>query len=263
MSLERIEESFLRQMFKTTKGCPISQLHLESGQAPARFEIKKIRLLFLQYILQENPESQIFKFLKLQIEHPTRGDWASTCQKDLKDFEIEISFDEIQTLTKIQFCKILKTSIKKKAFEYLIGKRKSKGQEIIYSELKMSEYLMPNMENISIDDRRKIFEIRNRMLPIPTNFPSNKNKDDTRCWCGETEDTEHIYLCKYWTEQSGQYPFDIIYTDNMPKLVKVYDQFKDNYKKREEYQNEIENPHATPLRDPLLSVTDYSNGNKH
>ena len=49
----------------------------------------------------------------------------------------------------------------------------------------------------------------------------------------------------------------------MPKLVKVYDQFKDNYKKREEYQNEIENPHATPLRDPLLSVTDYSNGNKH
>ena len=128
--MERMEESFLRQMFKTTKGCPISQLYLESGQAPARFEIKKIRLLFLQYILQENPESQIFKFLKLQIENPTRGDWASTCQKDLKDFEIEISFDEIRTLTKIQFCKILKTSIKKKAFEYLIGKRKTKGQEI-------------------------------------------------------------------------------------------------------------------------------------
>ena len=75
--LERIEESFLRKMFGTNKGCPITQLYLESGHVPARFEIKKTRLLFLQYILQENPDSQICKFLKLQIEKPTRGDWAS------------------------------------------------------------------------------------------------------------------------------------------------------------------------------------------
>ena len=252
--LERIEESFLRKMFGTNKGCPITQLYLESGHAPARFEIKKTRLLFLQYILQENSDSQICKFLKLQIEKPTRGDWASSCQKDLKDFKIEISFDEIRTLTKNQFCKILKTSIKQTAFEYLIGKQKSKGKEIKYSELKMSEYLMPNMENLSIDDRRKIFETRNRMIPIPMNFPNNKNKNDTRCWCGEIEDTKHIYLCKQWTEQSEQYAFEMIYTDNMPKLVKVYKRFKECYKKREEFKTEIENPHAIPLSDPLLFV---------
>ena len=91
-----------------------------------------------------------------------------------------------------------------------------------YSELKMSEYLMANMSNLSIDDRRKIFERRNRMITIPMNFPNNKNKNDTQCWCGERKDTEHIYICKYWTtEQSEQYSFDMIYTDNMPKLVKV------------------------------------------
>ena len=55
--LERIEESFLRKMFKTSRGCPISQLYLEAGQVPARFQAKKNRLLFLQYILQEDPES--------------------------------------------------------------------------------------------------------------------------------------------------------------------------------------------------------------
>ena len=122
---------------------------------------------------------------------------------------------------------------------------------------------MPNMENISIDDRRKIFEIRNRMLPIAINFPNNQNKGNTTCWCGEMEDTEHIYLCKYWTEQSEQYSFNNIYTDNMPKLVKVFCQFKDNYKKRKEFIEEIETPHAIPIRDPLYSVKDYSNGNKH
>ena len=30
-ALERIEEYFLRRLFKTTKGCPISQLYLEAG----------------------------------------------------------------------------------------------------------------------------------------------------------------------------------------------------------------------------------------
>ena len=189
--LERIEESFLRQMFKTTKGCPLSQLYLEAGHAPARFEVKKIRLLFLQNILHENPESQINRFLKLQYENPTKGDWASSCVQDLKDLDIDISLEEIKTLPKTHFCKLLKKSIQVKALEYLLSKQRSKGQEIHYPELKMAEYLMPNFEKISIEDRRNIFEIRNRMLPIPINFPNRKN--DTKCCCGAIEETRHIF----------------------------------------------------------------------
>ena len=40
--LERIEENFLRQIFKTSKGCPIVQLYLEAGQLPARFEVQRL-----------------------------------------------------------------------------------------------------------------------------------------------------------------------------------------------------------------------------
>ena len=46
--IERIEEQYLRKLFKTSKGCPIAQLYLESGHIPARFQIFKSRLLFLQ-----------------------------------------------------------------------------------------------------------------------------------------------------------------------------------------------------------------------
>ena len=49
--LERIEESFMRQLLKTTKGCPINQLYTELGQIPARFDILKLKLNFLKYIL--------------------------------------------------------------------------------------------------------------------------------------------------------------------------------------------------------------------
>ena len=44
--IERIEESFLRKVLNTTKGCPITQLYLEMGQIPARFVIQKMRCLY-------------------------------------------------------------------------------------------------------------------------------------------------------------------------------------------------------------------------
>ena len=150
--LERIEENFLRKMFKTSRGCPLKQLYLEAGHQPARFEVKKTRLLFLQYILQEGPESRIYKFLQLQLQNPIRGDWGSSCAGDLRDLEINLSFKDIQNLNSIQFTKILRKAIKVKAFEYLTNKRGKKGQEIEYTEQKMAEYLMPNFKNISISD---------------------------------------------------------------------------------------------------------------
>ena len=88
--IERIEEEFLRKILKTTKGCPIMQLYLEVGQHPARFEIKKklTRLLYPKYILEQNEDSNLQKMLKLQIENPTKGDWASTCHNDIQEINL-------------------------------------------------------------------------------------------------------------------------------------------------------------------------------
>ena len=88
--IERIEEEFLRKILKTTKGCPIMQLYLEVGQHPARFEIQKTRLLYLKYILEQNEDSNLQKMLKLQIENPTKGDWASTCFINIQLLNLEI-----------------------------------------------------------------------------------------------------------------------------------------------------------------------------
>ena len=45
--IERIEEKFLRKIFKTSRSCPIVQMYLEFGQYPGRFELRKMRCLFL------------------------------------------------------------------------------------------------------------------------------------------------------------------------------------------------------------------------
>ena len=104
----------MRQLLKTTKGCSIVQLNMELGLAPARLDILKIRLFFLKYILDQEEESMIHKFLTLQIENPTKFDWASTCIKDLKDMEIQLSFSDIKNMTEDR-CKQI---VRKKCSEY-------------------------------------------------------------------------------------------------------------------------------------------------
>ena len=135
----------------------------------------------MQYILQETSESRIQKFFLLQLKEPTRGDWASSCLKDLKDLEIKISLEEIKILTKTKFAKLLKEAIRPKALAYLVKKQGKKGQEITYSELKMAEYLMPNLENISIEDRRTIFEIRKILLLYLEMFHTKNSIQNISC----------------------------------------------------------------------------------
>ena len=148
-SIERIEEEYLRKILKTTKGCPTSQIYLETGQWPARFQIKKLRILFLKSILDENAESIVSQFFKLQLQHPTKGDWVSTCRSDLKEMEIELTFQEIKNMSKESFAKLIKCRIPEIAFRYLLEKRGSKGKEIIYQKLEMAEYLMPHEKRLN------------------------------------------------------------------------------------------------------------------
>ena len=176
-NIERIEEGYLRQILKTRRGCPITQLYLETGQWPARFQIQKSRLLFLKTILEEDPESRIYKFFQLQQQKPTKGDWVSECKTDLEKLEINETFEEIKLMTPIKFKNVLKSRITKNALKYLLQKRGSKGMEIEYPSLEMKEYLLPYNDRMNIEEKQNMFEIRNRMVDIPANFEYVERKN--------------------------------------------------------------------------------------
>ena len=86
--IKRIKEGFLRQTFKTGRGCHIIQLYLDEGVVPARVEIQRYRLLYLKNILQEHESSKISHLFDLQLKQPTQGDWVSTCLQDLEKLKI-------------------------------------------------------------------------------------------------------------------------------------------------------------------------------
>ena len=250
-TLERIEEHYLRKLFQTTKGCPIAQLYLESGQYPARFEIIRRRLLFFKNILNENPNSLIFKFIQLQIEKPTKGDWASSCLASLEYLNIKLSIEQIAIMKKNQFGKILKKAIYEKSVQYLLEKRKCKGKEIVYSRLKMSEYLLPNNENLSIEEQQYIFSIRNRMIQIESNFP--EKEEIKPCICGEQMKMKHIYTCKNLNKENVIIEFEEIFRENVKNQKIISKRFRksfENWKKLE-----IKSYHGILNSDPLYVNT--------
>ena len=70
--LERIEENMLRKLFKTGPGCPIYQLYFESGHCPARFHVKRMKVVFYHYILQQKQNSYCYHFLWPRKKNPEK-----------------------------------------------------------------------------------------------------------------------------------------------------------------------------------------------
>ena len=166
--IERIEENYLEERLSNCSTL------FGDRPFPACLEIQKTRLLYLQYILQQTEESTIYKFFNLQLESPKRGDWTSTCIEDLKYRNIELSLEEIKCMSKCKFTKILKTKMKTSAIKYLKGKQGFKWQEIKYSCNEMSEYLLLINKNLPIDEKRRLFGVRNKMTDTPSNFSRGK-----------------------------------------------------------------------------------------
>ena len=105
--------------------------------------------------------------LKLQLEQPTPGDWASTCLK------VKLTLDEIRTVPKQRIIEV--------ALSYILEKQGTKGSEIKHEYLEMAEYLHPFNNHLTIEEKCEMFEVKNRMTKIPYNLSSNSEKKCFKC----------------------------------------------------------------------------------
>ena len=193
-------------------------MYLEFGQYPARFEIKKMRCLFLKQILEQDHSSQIHRFFQLQLQNPTKADWVSTCLGDLSDLKINETLEEIRNMSKTKFKNLIKSRILEIAFHYLQSKRGSKGQEIKYTKVEMAEYLLPFNSKLNIEEKQYLFSIRNRMTKIPINY----GQKDQKCVCGANENLQHIYSCQAFNTMKPEIQYNEIYNGNLKTQIQIY-----------------------------------------
>ena len=205
----------------------------------------------------------LLNFVKLQHKQSSRGDWISSCLKDLKSLSITETLEEIRKMTKNNLENILKERIRKLAFHYLIEKQGSKGSDIEYHDFIMQDYLLPNDMGLTIDEQRILFLIRNKMVNIPANFGR-----ESKCQCGDYEDMVHILNCTYLNKEEVKEHliFEQIYSGSLTQQIEILKKFQQNFEERkiqmDEYEKEMskqnekdENSHhVIPNRDPLFSV---------
>ena len=75
--LETVDVKFLRSILQAPRSTPKEMLYLELGCIPFRELIRKRRIAFLHYILNESEDSLLYKFFKTQLATKKKSDWVS------------------------------------------------------------------------------------------------------------------------------------------------------------------------------------------
>ena len=132
--LEQVDEMLLNQILKCPQNTSNAMKYLELGIYPIRFEIMKRKLLFLQYILKLEQSSMLYQILKVTQEKSIKNDFVKVCEDYLEKMKINLTFADIENMSKRKFKKLIKEKVKKLAFEYLLALKNNqeKTKEIVY-----------------------------------------------------------------------------------------------------------------------------------
>ena len=84
-TLEQMDEMLLSKIMGCDANTSNIFKYLELGICPVRFEIKKRKILFLHYLLQEDHSSMVYKVLQATIKNPIKNYFVQACEKYLSD----------------------------------------------------------------------------------------------------------------------------------------------------------------------------------
>ena len=144
--LEKLDRMLLKIILAIPSSTPTPLLYLELGLVSLMYIIQGRRLTFLRYILTSKNYDLLLNFFNAQTREPSKNDWTFTVQKDLLDFDIKKTFNDIKSFSKNYWHTKVKKAIRSKAFEDLLDVQLnlSKGENLVYVNLQMSDYFQSN-----------------------------------------------------------------------------------------------------------------------
>ena len=94
----------------------------------------------------------VYNVFQATAQHSLKNDFVKTCENYMKILEVNLSFLEIEEMSKSSLKKIVKEKTTNAAFQYLIKEKnkQSKISHINYSKLEIQEYLLEGNKNIKI-----------------------------------------------------------------------------------------------------------------
>ena len=239
--LESVDLHFLRQILNVPKSTPKEMLFLEMGCLPLRHMIRKRRIMFLHYILNQDSNSMLYRFLMIQNKSRKKKDWIVQVMTDLKELEMDENFEDIKNLKKLKLRKILDNKIKDNVFKELIKQKEnhSKVRNLQYDQFEMQNYLRPCKIQIRKEEAQEIFKLRSRVSNVKNNY---KGKYETLeceiCDNNEEESQKHILQCIKLNEKSEEIPeYEQIFYGNVKMKLAIARKFIENLKTRDKINN--------------------------
>jgi len=193
--LDKVDLSLMRNVLMTSSKVSRCLILLELGFLSVEYVIKQKRLNYLYNLIQMEDKFIAKQVFIKQSQSAIKGDWIKYIHEDMKELQIEHSFEEISKFSKRQWKQIVKDASQKACFKSLLSDKSklSKGKEIKYDKFVMQPYLKSG-GNITSEVKRKIFTIRTRDLNIRGNFKNSYN--DIKCQvpeCDEQETQKHVF----------------------------------------------------------------------
>ena len=239
--LESVDLHFLRQILNVPKSTPKEMLFLEMGCLPLRHMIRKRRIMFLHYILNQDSNSMLYRFLMIQNKSRKKKDWIVQVMTDLKELEMDENFEDIKNLKKLKLRKILDNKIKDNVFKELIKQKEnhSKVRNLQYDQFEMQNYLRPCKIQIRKEEAQEVFKLRSRVSNVKNNY---KGKYETLeceiCDKNEEESQKHILQCIKLNEKSEEIPeYEQIFYGNVKMKLAIARKFIENLKTRDKINN--------------------------
>ena len=155
-----------------------------------------------------------------QKEESRKGDFVNLVTKDKRELNIDLNDNDIKEKGKKEWKTFIDHKIKQAALEYLNDEnsRMEKTKEIVFDELKMSDYLFENKES-SIT--RIIFSMRSGTLDLKVWNPW-KYSDLLCVGCGKVdENIAHFTCCETYGEETKCDNWKDIYIPNVHVQYKI------------------------------------------
>ena len=241
--LQSTDQMLISNLFNCSSSVPIELLFLEMGLIPIKQIIQMRRCLYLHHILQQSEDSVLFKFFMAQLKENNQGDWSYQVLRDLEEFQIKLEIEEIQNMSNEKYKVILKEAVKRLAFNLLMAKKEgrksenAKGKHIIYSELKMAQYLTSENFDATIEEKKFLFQCRVDDLELKGNKKwKYENIICNNCDENSIETQRHILFCKplLRSNQILTYipDYEELFGDDIEAQVYAARILKDNYSRR-------------------------------
>ena len=179
--LEEVDRMFYKQLFNAHSKTGIEFYYSESATIPIRIKMSARRLLYWWHILSVDNSELIFRVYSAQKMTPIPGDWILQLEKDKEQFNLNLSDQELISISQEKFKNYVKKRSIQLTSEYLekLQKKNSKSKQLDMRDMRISPYLQDS--RFSKCERELLFKLRSKTVWVKGNFPNAYLENNMLC----------------------------------------------------------------------------------